>query len=333
MHPLPKGSLLMRAIYVEDAVKNHPKTAFLCQRFSKKDIIPIRSYSQLFNRKRQSFRLQKQNPALIIAKKHASFLLPTSPDCMIGNLPQYTFSCVLNCPFSCSYCFLRGRYHSADIVYFVNADDFQNAIAKKIQEHNARCLFFSGFDSDSLAMEPILNVLDDFWPFFAARQDADFELRTKSSAIAPLLKRDPLHNVIVAMTLTPSSLASLWEKGAASTEKRLKALETLEQHGFSLGIRFDPIFPGYEKAYEDLVYATFSRLHLESIHSVTLGPMHLSKAGYKRMVSQFPDDRLLARLQETDQTLSLPEKEASLLSLKNSLLKIIPQTLLTVHTR
>jgi spore photoproduct lyase len=59
----------MDIIYVESGIKEHPRTQFILQKFKKATVIECRHYGEVFNVKSQNFKLQKQNPCLIIAKK------------------------------------------------------------------------------------------------------------------------------------------------------------------------------------------------------------------------------------------------------------------------
>ena len=130
----------------------------------KRSIIPIDHYGEIFNRHGQNFRLQKKKPAFILAKKQGKLLYPIPPNYGIGAQNNFYFSHILNCPYDCSYCFLQGLYRSANYVIFINFEDFQEEIIKKIGK--SKTTFFSGYDGDSLAFECRTGFLDAFLPFF-----------------------------------------------------------------------------------------------------------------------------------------------------------------------
>ena len=111
---------------------SHPRTLDLLRQFPGASQIPCQRYTEIFNRKAQSFRLQKKKPALILAAKFDNYILPTPPGYGIGANKNYYFSHMLNCIYDCRYCFLQGMYRSAHYVLFVNYDDFISAIRKKI---------------------------------------------------------------------------------------------------------------------------------------------------------------------------------------------------------
>ena len=60
---------MINTIYIENGVKNHPRTQTILNRFDQARQISIDRYGEVFNRRAQNFRLQKLKPALILAQK------------------------------------------------------------------------------------------------------------------------------------------------------------------------------------------------------------------------------------------------------------------------
>ena len=98
---------MINTIYIEDEITDHPRTKKIIERFPSAIIISCTRYTEIFNRKSQNFRLQKKNPALILAKKHKGMVLPTPKHYGIGAKYNYYFSHMLNCIYDCRYCFLQ----------------------------------------------------------------------------------------------------------------------------------------------------------------------------------------------------------------------------------
>ncbi len=73
------------------------------------------------------------------------------------------------------------------------------------------------------------------------------ELRTKSTQVRHLLDIDAFDRCIVAFSFTPDEIASALSS-ALSVLKRLEALKKLQQQGWPVGLRFDPII--YEEDYQ-----------------------------------------------------------------------------------
>lgn len=288
---------MIGALYYEQAVAGHPLTRRLRQRFADRPQIAIDRYGAVFNRRAQNFRLQKRRPALILARKHGRLVLPAPPGYGIGAARNFYMAHMLNCVYDCRYCFLQGMYRSAHYVLFVNYADFQQAMADTLaQAPGESTCFFSGYDCDSLALEPVSGYVADLLPFFQHHPEAWLELRTKSTQIRSLLARPPLANVIVAGSLTPTASARLLEHQAPPVERRLAALARLARHGWPLGLRFDPLIhvAGFEAHYRQLFAQVFAALAPAAVHSVSLGPFRLPRDYFQTIQRLYPDEPLLA---------------------------------------
>ncbi len=284
-------------LYIEEAVARHPRVARILERFPRARRIPCERYTEVFNPKSQNFRLQKRHPALILAHKPNGFVLPAPDGYAVGGGRNFYFSHMLNCLYDCRYCFLQGMYRSAHYVLFVNFEDYREAIDAELAASDAeQTWFFSGYDCDSLAMESVTGFVADFLPFFAERPSAWLELRTKSSQVSALLNREPIPNCVVAFSFTPDETARALEHKAPSVDKRLAAMEKLQQRGWRLGLRFDPLIyqEGFEEQYRRLYDSLFRIVDAERLHSVSLGGFRLPKGFFRNMQRLYPDEALFA---------------------------------------
>ena len=276
-------------LYIEKHLADHPRVQKICKYFPNATKIYCERYSELFNHKKQNFRLQKQKQALILAEKHDNFVLPSPINCTIGREKNYYFSHMLNCIYDCRYCFLRGMYRSANLLLFVNYEEFQNSIATFAGE---KTCFFTGYDCDSLALEGITHFVEWFLPFFAQYSSSLFELRTKSANIAPLLNHDPLQNCVVAFSLAPDSIVNSFELRTPPLNQRIKAIQKLQKKGWNIGLRFDPIIlcKDYKTLYRDFFSSLFKEI--QNVHSITFGPMRMPKEVHKEIEKLYSDDPL-----------------------------------------
>ncbi|CCB89614.1 SPL family radical SAM protein [Simkania negevensis] len=288
----------MTFVYVEKEVQTHPRTLKVLEKLKPSHVIPIDRYPEIFNRKNQHFRLQKKQASFILAKKHGTLIYPTPPGYGIGAKHNYYFSHFLNCPFDCRYCFLQGMYRSASFVLFVNFEEFQEEIKEKMGEDKAT--FFSGYDGDSLAMDAKTGFLSAFLPFFRKHPNAELELRTKSVFIRELLKQTPFPNCVVAFSLSPQPLIQELEKKTPPLVKRLEAIQKLQEAGWKIGLRFDPIIDcdNFEYHYTHFFEKVFAVVDETLLHSVSLGAFRLPKPVMKEMKRLKPHDSLLAINQE-----------------------------------
>lgn len=286
---------MIDTIYIEEEIQNHPRTKEICERFPSATFIPCGRYGEVFNPRAQNFRLQKIKPTLILAKKFGTFLLEAPPGYDIGGARNFYFSHMLNCIYDCRYCFLQGMFQSAHYVVFVNYEDFQTAIERKIKEAAGKEIyFFSGYDCDSLALDSVTRFVPSFLGLFNRYPNAFLELRTKSVQIESLLKENPVSNCVVAFSLTPPQIQKALEHKTPPVEKRLGALIRLAERGWNFGLRFDPLIyhKDYKTQYRELFREIFSKVPRDRLHSVSLGPFRLPKKIYEKMERLYPEEKL-----------------------------------------
>ena len=286
----------MDTIYIEEAVATHPRTERLLKRHASARHVSIKRYTDLFNAPGQNFREQKQQPALILAEKKGKRVLPTPPGYGIGGTRNFYFAHMLNCIYDCRYCFLQGMYRSANHVVFVNFEDFFDDMERTTQESTEPSWFFSGYDCDSLALDPITGFVDAMLDRFDDNSNAFIELRTKSTQIRPLLKRDATARVVVAFSLSPEAIVKAEEHGTPSLAQRLDALQRLQAAGWPIGLRFDPVIAcdNANELYGEFFDQVFDALDMDAVHSATLGSFRLPAAFHEKLRRLYPDSRLLA---------------------------------------
>lgn len=287
----------MDTIYVEKSVAEHPRAQLILERQTKARHVPINRYTDVFNAAGQDFRQQKAAPALILAEKIGKRVLPTPPGYGIGGSRNFYFAHMLNCVYDCRYCFLQGMYRSANHVVYVNFEDFFDDIARISSESDEPSWFFSGYDCDSLALDPLTGFTEVMLDSLPAIPSARLELRTKSVQIRPLLRRPPNENVVVAFSLSPQTIVTNEEHGTPSLQRRLEALQKLQAQGWPIGLRFDPVIAAEnaQALYGEFFDTVFDALDMSSVHSVTLGSFRLPKVFHEKLVRLYPDSSLLAR--------------------------------------
>ena len=288
---------MIDTIFIEQEILDHERTKAVLSKFPKSNRVIISRYQEVFNKRTQNFRLQKKQPALILANKHKNFVLPAPAGFGIGAEKNFYFSHMYNCLYDCRYCFLQGMYSSANYVLFVNYEDFYSHIKKTIRNNiDERMTFFSGYDCDSLAFEKISGFVKNTLPIFLGLEDVDLELRTKSVQLEPLLSLEPQQNCIVAFSLMPEELAKCLDNKAPSVSRRIAALSRLAEQGWPIGLRFDPLIYSYDwkERYKGLIRSLLEVLPDESIHSISYGPLRFPKKMYNEIFKLYPDEGLFS---------------------------------------
>jgi spore photoproduct lyase len=321
---------MVAQVYVETAIRQHPRTQQLLQRLRQLPVIEIEHYGEVFNPRSQNFRLQKKNPAIIIAHKNKGHVLATPPGYGLGAEHNYYFSHMLNCIYDCRYCFLQGMYQSAHQVLFINYEDFGEQMREIAQQHSAKPVwFFSGYDCDSLANEPMTRFTEYFIPLVADIDNAWLELRTKSTQIRGLLKLQPVDRVITAFSFSDAFSHAKLEHGVPSIDKRIDAMRRLQEAGWKLGLRFDPVIyhPEYQAEFSALLERIFKIIDAQAIHSVSLGNFRLTRDHFRTASRLYPEEPLFAQPMALEQGIvSYPrERENEMMAFcENELMQHIP---------
>lgn len=291
---------MFSAIYYEKEVLRYERARQILERFRYLPQIECLRYGDVFNRKAQNFRLQKTKPALILAVKHGKLILPVPDGYGFDSNPGYYFSHMLNCVYDCRYCFLQGMYSSANYVLFVNFEDFASQIelfAEEAARDGTSINFYSGYDCDSLALEPVSQFVNFFLPLFERLDNATLEIRTKSTQVRSFLEHEALANCITAMSFSSEDSYQRWEHKVPSIEKRLTSLKRLQEQNWPVALRFEPIIcePNSLAQYQSLFDKIFSELDAEKLHSVSLGEFRMPQDFHKRIVKLYPEEELFAR--------------------------------------
>ena len=182
-------------------------------------------------------------------------------------------------------------------------DRISQNYARRIQKHKEeKMTFFTGYDCDSLAMEPITNFINDFVPFFSRYKKALFEIRTKSINNTVFRKHDPLENCIIAYSLMPEALAQTLDKKAPSVSARIKNIKYLANKGWRIGLRFDPLIycSNWKAQYAELFANIFKEIKEENIHSVSFGSLRFPKSFFNKLLQYYPTSEELSFLRSND---------------------------------
>lgn len=291
-------------IYIEEEIADHWRTQEILGRLPDAVRIPCSRYEDVFERPEQDFRLQKRRPSLILARAGKSLLAEAPAGYHLGGRRSFRFAHMLNCIYDCRFCFLQGLNRSAHYVIFVNYEDFMEAIDGELAAApDEDTWFFAGYQCDSLAFEPVTRFARSFLPFFADRPRARVELRTKSTQIKSLLDHPPFPNCVTAFSMTPPETSRRLEHQTPTVERRLEAAARLQEAGWSVGLRFDPLIwsDDFRERYGALFDQVFARLDAARLHSVSLGPFRLPHDWWRRVVSMYPEDELFhGPLEERD---------------------------------
>jgi spore photoproduct lyase len=276
-------------IYVEQRASEYPKAKEILSKIPDAAVISIRHYKDVFDRKRQDAVLQREHRALILAVRDGNRLFDGAPVCQsFGQKNFYYASSMMNCPFDCEYCYLRGMYPSPYIVVFVNLEDYKADIEYHLEE--GPMYVCASYDTDLIAMNGLTGHAD-FWKEMASEhKDLLVELRTKA---APDVK-DNISNVIYAFTLSPEEAVTAFERGTAGSKARINAAAKAIENGAKVRLCFDPIIkiPEWKEAYKRLIGDAAGVIDFSRLTDVSVGTFRISSDYLLKMRKAYPDSKI-----------------------------------------
>ena len=302
-------------IYVEEAAVEYSRTKAILKRFATSEVITIDDYQNVFGRGRQDFWQQKASPKLILAVKKENFIYPGNTF-LQGNIsPNFAYNAlVLNCPYDCHYCYLQGMYNGANMVAFVNLEDYftaaREACSNRPDPGTAMPLAIS-YDTDLLALEGILGFAQEWVEWIRNQQDILMEIRTKSAPVRFIEEVEPCDAVRLAWTLSPEDIQKRYESGTPALEKRISALKKAVLSGWKVRICIDPVLrvPGWEDIYREFGEHLKEALPWEFIDRLEIGVFRVTPGYFKKMKKRPGTDLLHYPYEHANNAVSYKESE------------------------
>jgi len=264
--------------YIEKEIKNSPQVKKILKKFPKAQTLEIDNYKNIFDKK-ISWEIWEN---IFVLAKLKSNPITSAPPKYWHNWNAYFFKTSLNCIFDCSYCFLKWAFKNPYPVLFLNYEDIQSEIEKKIlsikeEQKNWKnfdfsseaCLsdsefcskkienfsifpknqirFYSSDYSDIQGFDFMSDFNENFIKFFEKFDNVMMETRTKSWNIENFLEMAKNwfvpKNLEIAFSLNPQDLIEKYEKWTASLESRFIAINKLLEKWFKVWLRFLPLLP------------------------------------------------------------------------------------------
>lgn len=192
----------------------------------------------------------------------------------------------LGCPFSCHYCIIPYYYGAKGITIFLNVEDALREIAASVSGPGEVMRFGTGEWTDSLALEPLLQVSAGYIRFFSQQKNAVLELKTKSTYIEGLLELEHSGRTVISWSINPQQLVDILEPSAPSLEERLGAAGACQRRGYPIGLHLDPIIwhKGWRENYRSLIEQIARNLDPEGIIWISLGALRYPPELHERLL-------------------------------------------------
>lgn len=280
-------------IYVEKDAYSYSFTQNILEKFKEASIITIQKYQDLFFRSNQDFRMEKESQKLILAVKRGNFIYSGPAVCQnFGHRHFYYTSCLINCLYDCEYCFLQGMASSANLLAFVNIEDFFDEAAQNLEDNSYLTL---SYDSDILAFENIVPYTHSWMKFAIEHPHIEFEVRTKSANTEAIADIIPPPNGILAWTLSPENVIQRYEKKTPNLQSRISAIKRAIKEGWKVRLCFDPVIriPDWQNIYKSLIEEVFSNISATKIQDVSIGSFRMNEEYFKKLLKVNPKSGLL----------------------------------------
>jgi spore photoproduct lyase len=201
----------------------------------------------------------------------------------------------VNCPMDCTYCVLQGYVNAPAITLFVNVADLLAELESDWAANPGEVWRLgTGEFGDSLALDSLMGLNTRLIPWFAGRQGAMLEIKSKWPVGEELLALGPNPRVVFAWSLNPEEVIRREEKFTASLEARLQTAAQAAAAGFKIAFHFDPLiyFPGWEEAYSRTVARLGAAVPAGAIAWISLGCLRFLPPLRELIHRRFPKSRL-----------------------------------------
>ena len=186
------------------------------------------------------------------------------------------------CFYSCDWCYLKLTFRGQRpfISVRVQYDKIKDSLQRTLAATQSPIFFNSGELADSLSMEHLTRAGQTFIPWFGQSRNGYLFMLTKSDNVDDILNLPHNGHTVIAWSMNNELVSQKFEIGAPPFDRRLEAAWKVQQAGYPLRLRLDPIVPfeGWEKDYADTVQRIFQKVSPERI---TLGTLRFEEGFYK----------------------------------------------------
>lgn len=208
----------------------------------------------------------------------------------------YKLTAYNNCNFWCEYCYLYLTFRNMPIsTHFVNYEKMFKEIINFDRANIPDMLRVLNLGElcDPLAVEEVTGFAKELIPFVArGTQKTQLLFLTKSDCVDSLLNMEHGNKTIMSFSVNTDKVYHNLEHRTASPELRLIAARRLQQAGYEVRLRIDPVilYSTWEKDYVGLVEKIFDYVNPARI---TIGEYRPSKGLASHISTRFPKSSLL----------------------------------------
>jgi len=271
-------------IFITEDIKNYKKGKEILEKIKNYSVIESEAeFVKMIKDKKLTYKEEKQY--MFFGVKKGKFLKEYHLDEKFkGIKEEYYLSYENNCPFNCLYCYLREYYGHGAFIFYVNIEEM---FAELDRFKKKGAMISCGIVNDSLVMDSVTGITKDLIGYFKNRKELLLEIRSKSKNIGNLIEAGGSENVIASFTFSPQKVIDKYEFGTASLDERIESAVKLQNAGFKIGIRIDPMIniENCNAEYGEMTDKIFSKLDHNKIANIGIGALRYRK-GLKQLVTR-----------------------------------------------
>ncbi len=175
------------------------------------------------------------------------------------------------CNFDCAWCYLNGTLRFRPMKkkpYLKNKEKIISHIKNYIQQNDYPSILNSGELSDSLLFENTDDAISNFViDLFKGQNKHKLLILTKSDNINGILNSESQDILITSFSINAFNVSEKWEKEAPSPKQRIIAAKKLNDEGYKVRVRIDPLIPikGWKRQYKEMIDFLFDKFTPETI--------------------------------------------------------------------
>lgn len=239
-------------IYYEKEILDYTLGEELMKKYEnipKHEIENHNNIEEMRSKSNKEFMNMKRNLIIGVRKTHKFVPNHKTSDFLV----PYTSS---GCIAACMYCYLVCNYNKcAYLRLFVNREKMLEKIIKTAEKADKELTFEIGSNSDLILENTITNNLVWTIENFKDSKKGELTLPTKFSMVEPILGLDHQGKITIRMSVNPKEIINRVELGTSSLEKRIQAINQLNEAGYKTGILIAPVImiEDWKQKYHELI--------------------------------------------------------------------------------
>ena len=253
----PKG------IYYEKNIENYILGQELLEKYKDVPKYVIENHNNIEEmRKKQNsdFPDMKRNLIIGIRKTHKFVENHKTSDYLV----PYTSS---GCTAMCMYCYLVCNYNKcAYLRLFVNREEMLDKIIRTAEKSDRNLVFEIGSNSDLVLENSITGNLVWTIEKFSNTNKGMLTLPTKFDMIDDILPLNHKGKIVIRMSVNPEEIINKVEFGTSRLNKRVEAINKLQEAGYKIGILIAPVIfvENWKQLYGELIEYLYENLTEEA---------------------------------------------------------------------